>query len=70
MKRYWPRAEDAARAALRRGPLVRRAGYFHSGFKPFAVQTIQKLIESGEAVRIGSGVVHADHIQPAQEAAE
>ena len=60
-------AVEIARAALRRGPLIReyrgadpRRSYY-SGARSFAPKTVEALIATGEAVRIGTGVVHAEH---------
>lgn len=67
--RYYRLAIDKAREALRHGPLVRPAlGNYHSGAKFFSHRTVNALIDSGEAVRVGTGVIHADHIR--KQAAE
>lgn len=64
-KNYWRvAAVDMARAALERGPLVRpRKGHYHSGAKFFAHKTVNKLVENGEAVRVGTGVIHAKYLR-------
>lgn len=62
-------ALTVAREALKRGPLVRDGINYLSGRRRFYYRTIDKLIASGEAVRVGTGVVHADHLQT-REAAE
>lgn len=56
-------AITVARNALKRGPFVKLREYYGTGSRRFAASTVNKLIERGEAVRVGTGVVHVNHLQ-------
>lgn len=60
---------DLARAALRKGPMIKRGRFYitHDFGQRHNIQTIDKLIASGEAVLIGDGVAHIDHVREARD---
>jgi hypothetical protein len=61
--KYRQPATDIATAALERGPFVKRREYYTSGVRLFSAVTVNRLIERGVAVRIGSGVVHRNFVR-------
>lgn len=54
-----------SRAALAAGPMTWTRGAWWHGPRSFHATTIAALIRSGEAIRIGNGVIHADHLKQA-----
>lgn len=67
-RRYYLPASRLCRAALRAGPLVRQRTTYGNGTLKFAIRTVEQLIASGEAVRIGNGVVLAEYVRKAEAA--
>jgi len=53
----WAAAVPVCRQALRRGHLVRHGRHYLFGHRLFHSATVNKLIDNGEAVRIGDCVV-------------
>lgn len=53
----WARALPMCRAALSRGHLIMVGNHYLFGHRKFHPATVNKLIDAGEAVRIGDCVV-------------
>lgn len=53
----WVAALPACRAALKRGHLTRSGKHWQFGRRKFHGATVNKLIDNGEAVRVGNHVV-------------
>jgi hypothetical protein len=46
-----------AKAALRRGPLLRNGARYRCGQRAFSSYTINRLLQAGEARRVGNTIV-------------
>ena len=61
-----PQTVEVAKAALELGPFVSVKGGYGTGRRMFSSRTIEALVQSGDAVRLGSGVVSPKQLREAR----